>query len=87
MYTLEYTVTDPMGLHARPAGLLVKRAAAFQSSIAVKNPETGKSVDAKRIMGVMSLGVKQGNKIELIIEGEDEDEAKAELEGFLKENL
>lgn len=87
MKTVEYTVTDPVGLHARPAGLLVKKAAAFKSSVAVKNLETGKSADAKRIMGVMSLGVKQGNKIELSIEGEDEDTAKTELEAFLKENL
>ncbi len=87
MYTLEHAVADPMGLHARPAGVLVKKAAAFKSSITVKNTETGKTADAKRIMGVMSLGVKHGNKIELIIEGEDEDTAKAELEVFLKENL
>lgn len=87
MYTLEHAVTDPMGLHARPAGVLVKKAAAFKSSITVKNTETGKTADAKRIMGVMSLGVKHGNKIELVIEGEDEDTAKAELEVFLKENL
>lgn len=87
MKTVEYTITDPVGLHARPAGLLVKKAAAFKSSVAVKNLETGKSADAKRIMGVMSLGVKQGNKIELSIEGEDEDTAKTELEAFLKENL
>ena len=87
MYTLEHAVTDLMGLHARPAGILVKKAAAFKSSITVKNVETGKTADAKRIMGVMSLGVKHGNKIELIIEGEDQDTAKAELEVFLKENL
>ena len=87
MYTLEHAVADPMGLHARPAGVLVKKAAAFKSSITVKNTETGKTADAKRIMGVMSLGVKHGNKIELIIEGEDEDTAKTELEAFLKENL
>ena len=78
MYTLEHAVADPMGLHARLAGVLVKKAAAFKSSITVKNTETGKTADAKRIMGVMSLGVKHGNKIELIIEGEDEDTAKAE---------
>lgn len=87
MKTLEYAVTDPMGLHARPAGLLVKKAAAFQSSITVKNAETGKTADAKRIMGVMSLGVKCGSRIELSIEGEDEDTANTELEAFLKENL
>ena len=53
----------------------------------LENTETGKTADAKRIMGVMSLGVKHGNTLELIIEGEDEDTAKTELEAFLKENL
>ncbi len=64
-----------------------KKAAEYQSGITVKNMENGKSVDAKRIMAVMSLGVKQGNKIELSIEGTDEDTAATELEAFLKENL
>ncbi len=87
MKTLEYVITDPVGLHARPAGLFVKKAAAYESSITVKNMENGKSADAKRIMAVMSLGVKQGNKIELSIEGGDEDTAQKELLAFLKENL
>ncbi len=87
MKTVEYTITDPVGLHARPAGLLVKKAAAFQSGVTVKNLETGKSADAKRIMGVMSLGVKKGHRIELSVEGEDEEMAASELEAFLKESL
>lgn len=68
MKTIEYVITDPVGVHARPAGLLVKKAASYKSNIMLKNMETGKSADAKRIMSVMSLGVKQGNKIELSIE-------------------
>lgn len=87
MKTIEYVITDPVGVHARPAGLLVKKAASFKSNIILKNAETGKSADAKRIMSVMSLGVKQGNRIELSIEGEDEDAASEGLETFLKENL
>ena len=87
MKTVEYVITDPVGLHARPAGLFVKKAAEYQSGITVKNMENGKSVDAKRIMAVMSLGVKQGNKIELSIEGTDEDTAATELEAFMIENL
>ena len=87
MKTIEYVITDPVGVHARPAGLLVKKAASYKSNIKLKNMETGKSADAKRIMSVMSLGVKQGNKIELSIEGEDEDAASSGLEDFLKENL
>ena len=87
MKTIEYVITDPVGVHARPAGLLVKKAASYKSNIMLKNMETGKSADAKRIMSVMSLGVKQGNKIELSIEEEDEDAASSGLEDFLKENL
>ena len=87
MKTIEYVITDPVGVHARPAGLLVKKAASYKSSIMLKNMETGKSADAKRIMGVMSLGIKQGNKIELSIEGEDEAAAGEGLEAFLQENL
>ena len=87
MKTIEYVITDPVGVHARPAGLLVKKAASYKSNIMLKNMETGKSADAKRIMSVMSLGVKQGNKIELSIEGEAEDAASSGLEDFLKENL
>ncbi len=87
MKTVEYVITDPVGLHARPAGLFVKKASAYQSNITVKNTENDKTADAKRIMAVMSLGVKQGNKIILSIEGEDENTAQAELEAFLKESL
>ena len=87
MTTIEHVVNDPLGIHARPAGILVKKAAAFSSKISIENTTSGKTVDAKRIMGVMSLGVKQGNKIILSIEGDDEENAKSELEVFLKENL
>lgn len=87
MKTVEYVITDPVGLHARPAGLFVKKASSYQSNITVQNTENDKSADAKRIMAVMSLGVKQGNKIILSIEGEDEGTAQAELEAFLKESL
>ena len=87
MKTIEYVITYPVWVHEIHAGLLVKKAASYKSNIMLKNMETGKSADAKRIMSVMSLGVKQGNKIELSIEGEDEDAASSGLEDFLKENL
>ena len=85
MKTVEYTITDELGIHARPAGLLVKEAAKFASSIKIAGPK--KEVDAKRIMGVMSLGVKHGDTVRLTIEGADEDAAAAALEQFLKDNL
>ena len=85
MKTIEYTITDELGIHARPAGMLVKEAAKFQSKIMVASPK--KEVDAKRIMGVMSLGVKQNDTVRLTIEGADEEAAAAALEQFLKDNL
>lgn len=85
MKIVEYTVKDELGIHARPAGMLVKEAAQFKSSIKIAGPK--KEVDAKRIMGVMSMGVKQGDTVKLTIEGEDEDAAAAALEKFLTENL
>ena len=85
MKTVEYTITDELGIHARPAGMLVKEAAQFKSSIKIAGPK--KEVDAKRIMGVMSMGVKQGDTVRLTIEGEDEAAAAEALEQFLKDNL
>ena len=81
MKEITYTITDPEGIHARPAGVLVKEAAKF---IIAKD---GKEVDAKRILGLMGLGVKCGQEIVLKTEGEDEDAAIEALGKFLEENL
>ena len=72
MKTVSYVVKDSMGLHARPAGIMVKQAAGYKSKITIKNDVNGKEADAKRIMGIMALGVKQGNQVTLTIEGDDE---------------
>ena len=85
MKTFEYTITDELGIHARPAGMLVKEAAQFKSSIKIAGPK--KEVDAKRIMGVMSMGVKMGDTVRLTIEGEDEDVAFEAIQKFFQENL
>lgn len=85
MKTVQYTIKDELGIHARPAGMLVKEAAQFKSNIKIAGPN--KEVDAKRIMGVMSMGVKQGDTVTLTIEGEDEAQAAEALEKFLQENL
>ena len=85
MKIIEYTIKDALGIHARPAGLLVKEAGKFASKIMIASPK--KEVDAKRIMGVMSLGVKKGDTVKLTIEGEDEDAAASALEAFLSANL
>ena len=80
-----YTITDAEGIHARPAGLLVKEANQFSSS--VKISKGGNPVDAKRIFAVMGLGAKQGETVTITVDGADEEEAAAKLEEFLKKNL
>lgn len=85
MKTLEYVITDELGIHARPAGMLVKEAGKFASKIMVASPK--KEVDAKRIMGVMSMGAKKGDTLRFSIEGADEDAAAEAIGAFLKANL
>ena len=85
MREFTYTITDPEGIHARPAGLFVKEAAKFDSNITIA--KDGKEVDAKRILGVMGLGVKSGQEIVLKTEGKDEDAAMDALCSFLQENM
>ncbi len=85
MQQFKYIIKDEMGIHARPAGELVKAAASFPCDVKIE--KDGRIVDAKRIMGVMSLGVKCGMEITLMTEGEKEEEAIAALSRFLEENL
>lgn len=85
MKEFRYTIQDEQGIHARPAGLLVKEASKFSSNITIAcNEKTG---DAKRIFAVMALGAKCGTEITLKAEGVDEEEAINALSRFLKENL
>ena len=86
MQEITYTITDPEGMHARPAGELVKAAAACACSVTVEKAG-GRQVDAKRIMGVMGLCAKQGDQIVLRCEGEGEEEAMATLSSFIEQNL
>ena len=85
MANFSYVVTDEVGIHGRPAGVLVKKCSEFKSNITIACK--GKSADAKRIMGVMSLGAKKGDTVEVTIDGVDETKAKPELEKFFKENF
>ena len=85
MKEFRYVITDEQGIHARPAGLFVKEAAACECNVIIS--KEGKEVDAKRILGVMGLGVKCGQEITLRCDGEKEAEAIEALEKFLKENL
>lgn len=85
MREFRYVIKDEQGIHARPAGLFVKEAASCESKITIS--KDGKEVDAKRILGVMGLGVKKDQEIVLKAEGSDENQAIEKLSKFLQENL
>lgn len=85
MKQFTYVITDEAGIHARPAGLLVKEAAKFASTTTIA--KGAKKGDLKRIFGVMALGVKKGEEIIVTCDGADEDAAAAALEAFFQANL
>lgn len=85
MKEFKYVITDPQGIHARPAGELVKIAKEF--TCAINLIKDGKSGDCKKIFGLMGLGVKKGNEIVFTFEGADEDAAYEEVSKFMQENL
>ena len=87
MKEFKYVVTDAQGIHARPAGILVKAIAKKTSDIKIKKEGDTREVNAKSIMAVMSLGVKKGNEVIITAEGEDEEDAIAEIQKVLEENL
>ena len=85
MKTFDYTITDPVGLHIRPAGKLVALAKTFESAVTVSAGE--KKVDGKRMVALMSLGIKCGDSVTVSVDGADEKAASAALQTFLSENL
>ena len=85
MVSFNYVITDEVGIHARPAGLLVKAAKTFSSKVVIK--ANGKEAEATKLMAIMGLGVKKGTEITVEVTGDDEVTAAAEMEKFFKENL
>ena len=85
MQKFEYTVKEEVGIHARPAGLLVKEANKFQTKVMIT--KEGKSADASKLMAVMGLGVKCGQTVEVSVEGDDEAEAFEAMKSFFETNL
>ena len=85
MKEFKHVINDPLGLHARPAGMLVKACAGFASTVTITAP--GGKADAKRLMAVMRLAAKQGMELTVTVEGADEEKAASELQAFLQENL
>lgn len=85
MKRFAYTITDPVGIHARPAGMLNREAQKYKSAITIIKGE--KSANVLRLMAVMGLGVKCGDTVTVTIEGEDEQTAAPMIEKFFKENF
>ncbi len=84
VYEKKVTVQNESGLHARPASLFVKEASKFKSEIMILYDD--KEVQAKSILGVMSLGAKQGSSIVLKARGDDAPAAVEELALFIEKN-
>ncbi|MDE6844627.1 MAG: HPr family phosphocarrier protein [Lachnospiraceae bacterium] len=85
MKKFEYTIKDEVGIHARPAGLLVKEAKKYESKITVA--KDGKSAEASKLMALMGLGVKCGETVEIAVEGTDEETACEGIKAFFEANL
>ena len=85
MKEFKYVVTDNEGIHARPAGELVKLVKGFQSSVTLE--KESKSVDCRKLLALMGLGVKKGHEVTFTFEGEDEAAACEAVSKFMQENL
>ena len=85
MKSFTYTVTDELGLHARPASQLVKDSKKYKSTITVSDGV--KKTTAAQLMMLMSMGIKKGATVTVSIEGEDEEIAYVAIQQFIKDNL
>ena len=85
MKDFKHVLAAPLGMPARPAGMLVKAVAGYASKITITAP-TG-TADAKRLMALMRLAAKQGMELTVTVDGADEETAAAELQAFLAANL
>ena len=85
MKQFQYTIKDALGVHARPAGLLVKLAKQYTSTITIE--KNGKTCDLRKLMALMGMGVKQGETVTIKVEGADEDAAAEAIQKFLSENV
>lgn len=85
MRSFTYTITDPVGIHARPAGLLVKQIKTYQSKVTIG--KDGNEVNALKLMALMGLCVKKGDTVTVKVEGADEEHAASDLEAWMQANL
>lgn len=85
MTRIEYVIRAPEGIHARPAGFLVKTVSAFDSEVQIRFGE--KAASGRKLFAIMKLGAKEGDTITVTAEGADEDRAIAAIADFLRANF
>lgn len=87
MKTFDYVITDEVGIHARPAGILVKAVKDMTSEVTITSKNSGKSAAGSKLMAIMGLGIKHGDTVTVTVEGDNEDSDVAAMEEFFKTNL
>ncbi len=86
MKTITVTIIDPIGIHARPASAIAQMASKFKSNVSFKYNE--KKGNAKSVINLMALGIKKDSPVDIIVEGDDENDAiEAVREVMVKEKL
>ncbi len=85
MLSRTVTVQNQVGLHARPATFFIQKANEFKSSIWIEKEE--RKVNAKSLLGVLSLGITKGTEIKIVTDGVDEEEALDALEALIDSNF
>ncbi len=85
MSEINVIITNPTGLHARPAAMFVQKAASFKSKVRVRG--NGKEADAKSILAIMGMGLAKDSEITLVAEGEDHEECLAALKNLIETNF
>ena len=86
MKQFNYTITDPLGIHARPAGLLAKAAKTFPDTV-IMIQKGDKEVKATQLMNLMGVGVKEGEVVTVTADGPSEENAIEVMYNTLAENL
>jgi phosphocarrier protein len=85
MVSSEVTVNNSVGLHARPATFFIQRANSFKSSVWVEKDD--RRVNAKSLLGVLSLGIVKGTGITIVADGTDEEDAVKTLVSIIESNF
>lgn len=85
MITRDVTIKNSVGLHARPATFFIQKANSFKSAISVERED--RRVNAKSLLGVLSLGIVKGMEITLVADGPDEEEAIESLAALIDNEL